>query len=247
MGEGYGQYSIGNDCEMLKIASTANLACGFHGGDPIIMAARCKAAKEAGVAIGAHPGYPDLWGFGRRAIPFTRSELQELVAYQIGALAALAKMAGHCITHVKAHGALGHLVADNSDAASSFAEVLRAVDPALIMSVMAGSQLEKASLDAGLKVAREIYADRAYDDHGRLLSRGLPDAVVHDPNLAAERVTQMLGERSIITLSGKRIPVEIDTICVHGDTPDAISIARAVKDRLNACGIAVAPYAAPMV
>lgn len=247
MGEGFGPYSMGNDPEMLKIVSTVNLACGFHAGDPSIMAASCRAAKEAGVALGAHPGYPDLWGFGRRSIPFTRPEIQELVAYQIGALVAIARMVGHRVTHVKAHGALGHLVADDPDAAANFAEVIRAIDPSLIISVMVGSRLERASLDAGLRIAREIYADRAYDESGRLVSRSLPGAIIHDPSLAAERVAQMIVEQSIVTVSGKRIPVEIDTVCVHGDTPDAVPIARAVKDRLNACGIVVAPYVTSMV
>ncbi|SAK63238.1 LamB/YcsF family protein [Caballeronia glebae] len=243
MGEGFGAYAMGSDTEMLNIASTANLACGYHGGDPMIMSTICKAALSRGVAVGAHPGYPDLWGFGRREIPFSREERKQLVAYQIGALAAVAKLAGHRITHVKAHGALGHLVADNEEAAADFAEVIAGIDSSLRLSVMAGSLLEKAGIAAGLQVAREIYVDRAYTEEGRLLPRSQPGAVIHDAEVAMERVANMVAEGCIITQSGKRIPVEIDTVCVHGDSPGAVPMAKAVRKRLVRDGWTIQPYA----
>lgn len=239
MGEGYGAYDIGNDAEMLRVATSANVACGFHGGDFSVMARVFRAAKTAGVAIGCHPGYPDLWGFGRREMTFTTGELQELTAYQIGAAAAVAKFVGHRITHVKVHGAMGHLLMNDAPACEAVAEAIKRVDPELVVVVLVGTRFEEVGEAAGLRLAREIFADRAYTDDGRLVSRKIPGAIIHDPDAAAERMVQMVREGAVITQSGKRLPGRIDTICVHGDTSGALSIARAVRTRLGEIGAEV--------
>ncbi|QEL27367.1 5-oxoprolinase subunit PxpA (plasmid) [Bosea sp. F3-2] len=243
MGEGYGAYDIGNDAEMLKVATSANVACGFHGGDFSVMARAFRAAKVNGVAAGCHPGYPDLWGFGRREMSFSCQELQELTAYQIGAAAAVAKLAGHRLTHVKVHGAMGHLLMHDVAACEAVAAAIKAVDAELIVTVLVATRFEEVGEAAGLRLAREIFADRAYMDDGRLVSRKLPGAVIHDPDVAAERMAQMVQEGAVITQSGKRIKGKIDTICIHGDTPGAVAIAKAVKAKMIALGIDVRPFA----
>lgn len=243
MGEGFGSYRMGDDMAMLQVVSTVNLACGFHAGDPSIMAHICTEAKRLGVAVGAHPGYPDLWGFGRRDIPYTLTQIKELLAYQIGAAVGIAKLTGHQLTHVKAHGALGHLVSDDPTASAALVEVIQSIDPKLVLSVMANSELERAGDAAGLKLAREIYADRAYMDNGRLMPRGQPGAVIHDAEESVKRVLSMVEEQCIISHTGKRIPVSVDTVCVHGDTDGAVSIAKRIRDELESAGFRIAPYA----
>ena len=245
MGEGFGPYTIGQDDEMLDVVTTSNLACGFHAGDFKIMADICAKAKQKGVAVGAHPGYPDLWAFGRRHQEFSQDELRQLLAYQIGAAWAMARSVGHRLTHVKAHGALGHLVADNEMAAQALIETIQKVDDTLILSTMAGVTLERLAESAGVAYVTEIYADRAYLDSGRLVPRTQPGAVIHDADQAAARVMQMIEESAIITQSGKRIPVSIDTICVHGDTDGALQMVKKVRASLEQAGIAVKPYCQP--
>jgi UPF0271 protein len=243
MGEGFGPYRIGEDELMLSIASSANLACGFHAGDFKIMAAICRQAKANNVAVGAHPGYPDLWAFGRRHQDFSQTEIKQLLSYQIGAAAAMAKSEGHVLTHVKVHGALGHLVADNESAAAALIDTIKCIDRSLILTVMAGTSLQTMARDAGLKIAHEIYADRAYLENGRLVPRSQPGAVIHDAAIAAKRVLQMVKENAIITESGKRIAVNIDTICVHGDTSTAVEMARSVRQLLEENSVTIAPFA----
>jgi len=243
MGEGYGPYTLGNDEEMLNVVSTVNLACGFHGGDPSIMFKILNSAKELGVAVGAHPGYPDLWGFGRRVIPFELSELRELLAYQIGALQAMAKIAGHKVTHAKVHGALGHVVSDEPETSAMFADLVHTLDDGMFLAVMAGSQLEKEGEARGMRLAHEIYADRAYMDDGRLMPRSQEGSVIHDANQSIERVLQMLDEQCLISHTGKRIPVAMDTICIHGDTPGAPATARKLREQLEKAGYEIRPFA----
>lgn len=245
LGESYGAYRIGADEAMLELVTTANVACGWHGGDPEVMARTFTRAKELGVAVGAHPGYADLWGFGRRVLPHTPGEIERLVAYQIGAAQALATYAGHRITHVKAHGALGNLAADNADVAAAIARAVKAVDPSLVSLVIAGTEGHKAAEKAGLALAREIFADRAYTDRGSLVPRSEPGAVLHDAAYAARRALQMLEEQAVISVSGKRIPVQIDTICVHGDTPEAVEMARALRRTLESAGWTLAAFRRP--
>lgn len=242
LGEGFGAYTMGDDDGMLGVVSTVNLACGFHGGDPSIMMHVCSEAKKRGVAVGAHPGYPDLWGFGRRDIPFSIKELKELLAYQIGATIGMATLAGHRVTHVKPHGAMGHRVCDHADAAQALIDVVKAFDSKLLISVMANSMLEKMCKEQGVPVAHEIYADRAYMDDGRLMPRSQPGSVIHDAEESVKRVLQMVSEQALISHTGKRIPVDIDTVCVHGDTAGAVGIAQRIRGALEEAGFKVAPY-----
>src|SRR3954469_20483872 len=244
MGEGYGRWSLGDDETMLDIVTSANVACGFHGGDPNIMVATARMAKEKGVAVGAHPGFNDLWGFGRRVIRGdTMAEIETMIAYQIGAMQGCASLAGHTVTHVKAHGALGNLTNDEPDFAMALGRAIKGVDPSLVMIVMPTLPTERVADKLGLKMAREVFADRTYDDTGNLTSRKKQGSVLHDADFAAERMLRWLEAKSLETVSGKRIPVEIDTICVHGDEPTAVATARTLRAKLEGAGIAIAPFA----
>ena len=245
MGESFGAYTIGSDREMLEIVTSANVACGFHGGDPLVMHATMDLARRQGVDVGAHPSFLDLWGFGRRPIVGEPPEdVGKAIVYQVGAAQAVARVVGHRITHVKTHGSLGNLAAVDPELAWGVAQAVRAIDPGLIFVAIAGTELERAAERAGLQVAREIYADRTYDDDGNLTSRKKPGAVIHDAEVAAERVRRMVGEQAITSVSGKRIPVRIDTICVHGDNPAAVALAARIRDGLEKAGIAVRPMSA---
>jgi 5-oxoprolinase (ATP-hydrolysing) subunit A len=244
MGEGFGVYSIGNDAEMLRIVSSANIACGFHGGDPIIIHETLSLAAERHVQAGAHPSLFDLWGFGRRPILGERpADIEKQVIYQIGALQALAQSVGTRLRHVKTHGSLGNMAAEDASLAEAVARAVRVVDPELIFVALPGMETERAAKKFGLRVAREIYADRAYADNGNLASRKLDGAVIHDPDLAASRVVRMIEDQAITTMSGRRIPVKIDSICVHGDTPGAVEMARKVRDSLVSQGVDIRPMA----
>ncbi len=244
LGEGFGPWEMGNDAAMIDLATSVNVACGFHAGDSDIMLKTAKLAKERGVSIGAHPGYRDLHGFGRRPVPgLSSSEIETLVAYQIGALQAVAAMAGHKVTHVKAHGALSNVACEDEMTARAIASAIRAVDRNLIFVVLANSLLMKAGEGAGLRLAHEVFADRAYEDDYALVSRRKPGAVLHDANMIAERVVRMVQDRAIVAASGKVLPAQVDTVCIHGDTPGAVDIARKIRAALDANGIAVAPFA----
>lgn len=243
MGESYGAYTMGDDMAMLESITTANVACGFHGGDPEVMATTIAAAKQRGIAVGAHPGFPDLWGFGRRRLPFTTDEITRLFAYQIGAAAGIAALVGHKITHVKAHGALGNMAAEEPEIARAVARAVAGVDKNLYLLVMPGSALERAADEAGLPGVYEIYADRAYTDDGQLVSRKIAGSVLHDPNEIQRRVVTMVRDGALIAASGKRLPARIQSICCHGDTPGAPAIARAVRAGLEGAGFKVKPFA----
>lgn len=238
MGESFAAWKMGDDEAMLKIVTSANVACGFHAGDPNVMAKTAAEAKQNGVDIGAHPGFNDLAGFGRRQIlGDSPAEIERMIAYQIGALQAVASLVGHKVTHVKAHGALSNMAAVNEDLARSIARAIRAVDRDLLFVVMPMTALETAGDKEGLKLAREIFADRAYDDTGNLVSRKLPGAMIHDAEEAAARALRMVQEGAIECASGKRIKVDIDTICVHGDSPTAVAMAQAVRRKLESAGV----------
>ncbi len=244
MGESFGAWTMGSDALMLKLVSSANVACGFHGGDPLVMFETVRQAKENGVGIGAHPSFFDVWGFGRRMIQGeTPEDIEKIVVYQIGALEGVARAVGHRVGHVKAHGTLANLAAIDRPTALAIGRAVADTDRELIYVVMAGTELERAAGELGLRMAREIYADRAYDDTGNLVSRKLPGAVLHDAEDAARRVQAMVREGAIISDSGKRIPVAIDTVCVHGDNPAAVAMAERVRDRLEQAGIAIRPMA----
>jgi len=243
MGEGFGPWPMGDDEAMLDIVSSANIACGFHAGDPSIMFRTAETAKHKGVAIGAHPGFNDLHGFGRRVIRGdTPAEIERMVAYQIGAMQAVAALAGHKVTYVKAHGSLNNMANEDESLARAIARAIKGVDASLINVCMPGLLMEKASEELGLRVAREFFADRTYEDDGTLTSRKKPGSVLHDADAAAERVLRTLQDKAVVTTSGRRIPIEIDTICVHGDEPSAVAMARTIRAKLEASGIAIAPF-----
>ena len=229
---------------MLDIVTSANVACGFHAGDPDIMAATFALAKARGVAVGAHPGFADRAGFGRRRIAMGEAEIERLVAYQIGAAQALAAQAGHRLTHVKPHGALSNIAMAEPGPARAIARAARAVDRDLAFLAIAGTELERAGEAEGLVTVHEIYADRGYTDDGHLIPRSEAGAVLHDADEAAARAAAMVEAGAIFAVSGKRVKVDIDSICVHGDTPGAVAMARAVRAALERAGIALRPFAA---
>jgi len=237
MGEGFGAYRIGDDAALLDIVTSANVACGFHGGDPEIMHETMRMAYTRKVTIGAHPGFPDLWGFGRRVIPFTCGEIERLVAYQIGAAQAIAAYAGCHVSYVKIHGALANLAEHDEGVASAIITAIKAVDASLSVVAIAYSALERLAREQGLRVHTEIFADRAYAEDGHLLSRKEDGAVLHDPALIAERVVRMVEARAIETVKGNMLETQIDTICVHGDSAHALDIARTVRRSLEGAGI----------
>jgi UPF0271 protein len=244
MGEGFGAWKMGDDEAMLGIVTSANVACGWHAGDPNIMFRTAERAKRNGVAVGAHPGFGDLWGFGRRIIHGdSGTDIERMIAYQIGAFQAVAALAGHRVTYVKAHGTLHTMANEDDDLALAIARGIKGVDPALMNVCMPGLALERMSEKIGLRVAREIYADRTYEDNGNLTSRKKPGSVLHDAKAASERVLRMVQDQAITTVSGKKISVAIDTICVHGDEPTAVEMARTVRATLEANGVTLAPFA----
>jgi UPF0271 protein len=228
---------------MIELATSVNVACGFHAGDADTMRKTIDLAKARGVSIGAHPGYRDLHGFGRRPVAgLSSAEIQNLVAYQIGALQAIAALAGHKVTHVKAHGALSNVACDDDMTARAIASAIRAVDRNLIFVVLANSKLVDAGEAAGLPLAHEIFADRAYEDDGSLVSRRKPGSVLQDPAQIARRVVRMVQDGAVTSVSGKVIKMRMDTVCIHGDTPGAVEIGRGVRQALKDNGIDVAPF-----
>ena len=242
MGESFGAWEKGDDAAMLRVVSSANVACGFHAGDPNIMAQTFAMARERNVAVGAHPGFPDLMGFGRRHIPYSASEVERIVAYQIGAAQAISQTIGHPITHVKAHGALGNLAQQDETMARAICNAIKAVDPSLICLAIALGHQNRVAEEMGLTVVPEIFADRAYTDEGFLVPRGQKGAVIHDPEVAAWRVVEMVSEGAIVTVSGKRIETPMGSVCVHGDAPGAVAIAQAVRNGLEKQGFAIANF-----
>ena len=240
MGESFGPWPMGNDAALLKIVSSANIACGFHAGDPDTMARTMDLALAAGVAIGAHPGFADLQGFGRRRITLSDREMTNMIQYQVGAAMALAQARGARLNHVKLHGALSNMACEDLGMATACYRAVLAIQPDLRLVVMPGTALEQAATDLGARQVREIFADRAYNDDGTLVDRRQPGAMIHDPDEAADRIVAMLRDRGIRTASGKLLKTPIDTICVHGDGAAALTIARTLADGLAAAQIAIA-------
>lgn len=237
---------MGDDEAMLNVATSVNVACGFHAGDPDTMRKIATEARKRGVSIGAHPSYRDLAGFGRTPMPgLSASEIENIVACQTGALCAIASLAGHKVTHVKAHGALSNAACTDAMIANAIAAAIRAVDPGLAFMVLPHTELARAADRAGLKPIHEIYADRAYQDDAQLLPRSQTGAVLHDKDEIAQRVLRMVTEQSIVTASGKAIPTPVESICVHGDTPGAVEIAKAVRAMLEQNGVTISPFASP--
>lgn len=239
MGEGFGPYDIGDDRGMLDAVSSANIACGFHGGDPTVMRRTVKAAAAKGVSIGAHPGFADLQGFGRRRIDMSSAEVENLVAYQIGALCAVADLEGVRVTHVKPHGALSNIAAADESWARAIARAIRAIDKSLIFLAITGSAMERTGRQEGLRVAREGFCDRQYEEDGNLVSRKIEGSVYRDPGPAVRQVLEMLDGR-VTARSGKVIACPVDSLCIHGDEPTGTAIAQAVRRELDARGVKVA-------
>lgn len=239
LAEGWGAYDIGDDAALMTIVKSANVACGFHGGDANTMHRLVMMAKEHGVSIGAHPGFNDLWGFGRRRIRMNAGELEYMVAYQIGALQAMATYAGLPVTHLKAHGALSNMAAEDESYAMAIGRAIKTVDPSLIYVGLAGSQLQKAAERLGLRLAREGYCDRRYADDGNLASRSIPGSVLRDADAACAQTLRMVLEGEVVTISGKTIEVDVETLCIHGDEPTAIAVGKEVKRALEANGVRI--------
>ena len=244
LGESFGAYTIGDDAAMLKIISSANIACGFHGGDALVMHETIRLAAENGVGIGAHPGFQDLWGFGRRPIQGERpDDIEKQLIYQIGAIEAMAAALGQKVGHYKVHGALNNMACVDDDLAMATARAVAAVNRDLVYLVMPGSAMERAGEKLGLTIAREIFADRAYEEDGMLVSRKKAGAMIEDADEAARRMVDFVLSGEIESISGKRIPVKIDSICVHGDSPHAVAMADKVHEALVAAGVTIAPMA----
>ena len=239
LGESFGPWPMGQDMELMASISSANLACGFHAGDPGTMRATLVLAKASGVAVGAHPGFPDLVGFGRREMTATPQEVEDFVVYQVSALAGMAATQGVRLQHVKAHGALYNMACRDRALADAIARAVAAIDQRLILFGLPNSELIKAGQQAGLPVAAEAFADRAYEADGSLTSRQKAGSVIHDRATVVARAITMVRERRVVAVDGSEIALEADTICLHGDTAGAADLARAIRAGLEAAGIQV--------
>lgn len=241
IGEGYGPWQMGDDEGLLEVLSSANIACGFHAGDPLVMRRTLQLAKAAGTGIGAHVAFPDLQGFGRRPMMIPPAELEAIILYQLAALDGMARVEGLALRHVKPHGALSNMACADAALARTVANAIKTYNPALILLAPALSELYKAGEAAGLPVVAEIFADRAYLDDGNLVPRSRPDAMIHGAAASLAHVSAMLDEQALISVSGKRLPTPIGSICVHGDGPDAVATARHLRDELVRRGYQPAP------
>ena len=243
VGESFGQWSFGSDAEIIRSVSSVNVACGFHAGDPTGIRQTCKTAARAGVTVGAHPGYRDLAGFGRRFLDMALPELTNDIVYQVGALQALAVSAGTSVAYIKPHGALYNAIVHHAGQAQAVVEAVRDVDPALPLLVLPGSEIQRAARAADLRTVVEAFADRAYLPDGTLVPRTQPGAVLQEPAAVVEHVLRIAGEGKIKAIDGTLVDVGAESICVHGDTPGAVAMAEAVRRALAAAGIPVAGFA----
>jgi UPF0271 protein len=243
VGESFGAYTIGADDEILRWVTSANVACGWHGGDPHVMRQTVALAKGLGVAVGAHPSYPDLLGFGRRPMQIARQEARDYMLYQIGALRAFAQAAGLSLQHVKPHGAIYNVAAKDRELSLGIAEAVKEAGGDLILMGLPDSEMSKAARETGVRFAREAFGDRAYNEDGSLVSRKIAGSLITDPDLVAERAVGLVHGR-VVAITGKEIRFAADTICLHGDTPGAAAIARRVRERLDAESVQVRPLGA---
>lgn len=241
MGEGFGPYRLCDDEAMMKVVSSANIACGFHGGDPDTMARMVRLAKQNGVGIGAHPGLPDRSGFGRREMPLQPDELRQQMLYQLGALIAIARSEGTQVGHFSFHAAMGNMVNRDPALADLMMNAIATVDAKIVVFVTAGSEIEKAAKRAKLKTLALFLADRAYDASGALVARGLPGALVKDEASVRARVRRFLVDGTVETIDGKVIAMPARSILVHSDTPGALELARLVRNEIGAAGVTLAP------
>lgn len=242
MGESFGPWTMGDDAALLRIVTSANVACGFHAGDPDVMMQTMREAVANGVGIGAHPGFDDLRGFGRYRLQIPHATLANQVRYQVGAAMAMARAAGGQVRHLKLHGALANMASEDVALARVCYEAALSVNPDLIVMVLAATAQQRAMEALQSRWVGEIFADRAYNDDATLVDRAKPGAVIHDPDIAGPRITEMVKEGAIITASGKRIETKIDTICLHGDTPTAVQIAGSVRRNLEGAGVTVCKF-----
>jgi len=243
LGEGFGAWPMGDDAALLEQVSSANIACGYHAGDPGVMHRTVKLAAARGVSIGAHPSLPDLQGFGRREMRVSPEEVYELVLYQVGALEAFCRACAVPLSHVKPHGALYNMAARDVNIAQAIAHAVRDFDPALVLYGLANSALVWAGREAGLSVANEVFADRTYQADGSLTPRTRPDALVHDVAAALQQARRMVSEGTVQAIDGTRVPIRADTLCLHGDGAAAVTLARAVRSALQGDGVRIEPVA----
>lgn len=239
VGESFGSYRIGNDAGLMTSITSANIAAGFHGGDPSVLRETIRNALAHSVAVGAHPGFPDLVGFGRREMNVTPKEAEDFILYQIAAVAGVAKAEGVRMQHVKAHGALFNQAFKSPELAAALARAVAAFDPSLILFAFPGSEVVKAGRDLGLRVALEIYADRAYEPDGQLVSRRKPNSVIHDADTVVARAVRLAKDHTVVAYDGSTITLEGETICVHGDTPGSDVLAAKIRAGFEAAGINV--------
>ena len=243
LGESFGPWPMGDDVSMLEIVTSANIACGFHAGDPAGILTVLKEAARRGVSVGAHVGYRDLAGFGRRNMDPSSAELVGDTIYQIGALRGLARAAGTAVRYVKPHGALYNTIAHDARQAADVIAAIKAVDPSLVLMALAGAPVVEQARAAGLTVVCEAFADRAYNADGSLVGRRLPGSVIHDPDVVAQRMLRMVTEGKIGAVDGTDVAVEAQSICVHGDNPAAVALARALREKLSAQGVELKAFA----
>jgi UPF0271 protein len=239
MGESFGAYTIGHDEGLMQAITSANVAAGFHAGDPSVLRATIRLAKARGVAVGAHPGFPDLVGFGRRELNVTPEEAEDMVLYQVAAVAGVAATEGVKIQHVKPHGALFNMAVRNRELSAAIARAVAAFDRSLILFGLPGSEILDAGRAAGLRVAAEVFADRAYEPDGSLASRRKPGSVIHDPAKVVARAIRMVKQQTVTAIDGSTVPLEADTICVHGDTPGSDELAVKIRAGLEQAGVTV--------
>lgn len=245
MGEGFGVYELGCDEQAMAYVTSINVACGFHASDPSNMLKTVRLAKRHDVAVGAHPSYPDLVGFGRRVLAASPAEIKADVIYQIGALAALCRSEGVWLQHVKVHGALYNEAAKDLTVATAIAEAIQAVDPELYMLCLGNSLMVEAAKNVGVRYVEEAFADRAYTKQGTLAPRKLAGAVIHEPAEVAARVLEMVQTGSVQSIDGEAVPIRAQTICVHGDTPGAVEMIRLIRSELEQAGVALRPFGKP--
>ena len=245
LGESFGPWPMGDDVSMLEIVTSANIACGFHAGDPAGILKVLREAARRGVVVGAHVGYRGRAGFGRRNMDPSSEELVGDTIYQIGALQGLAKAAGTAVRYVKPHGALYNTIASDIKQAADVITAIKAIDPALVLMALSGAPIVAQAREAGLAVVCEAFADRAYNPDGSLVSRRLPGSVIHDPQAVAERILRLINEGRITAIDGTDIALEAQSICIHGDTPTAVAIARTLRERLTAQGVALSSFILP--
>lgn len=241
LGESFGRYTIGSDDRIIPLITSANIACGFHASDPVVMMKTVNMVKEAGTGAGAHPGYPDLMGFGRRNMNVSHEEAKAYTLYQISALGGMCKAAGVKLSHVKPHGAMYNMAGKDYELSKAICEAIKEYDPSLIVMGLAGSQMVKAARDMGLKTAEEVFADRAYEEDGSLVARSKPGAMIEDEDEAIARVVRMIKEGKVQAITGNDIDIKADSVCVHGDGEKALLFVEKIRKALTDEDIEICP------